>query len=260
LNQQANQPVAAMSASSTPLSKAIKARRATVLESYFISSQNSANSGPICLSDASPRKRAKLDSPASSSGSKPNEDCSTPARANVAVKLICPGGLPSNPDPHSTSISVESASDVVEVINVTDSEVPVAKKTQKKCKGKESASRKCQDNWALAHPWAEMLRAGKESSVDRVQCIVYTSVKGRPVVMGAKSDTLEKHAGKRQAKVDLPHLNVKKDEYYINPKCGHLKAVPIYNAQSLHRPTILQQVSVFHLSHVCSFHIFYMPI
>lgn len=81
-------------------------------------------------------------------------------------------------------------------------------------------------------------------------------MKGRPVVMGAKSDTLEKHAGKRQAKVDLPHLNVKKDEYYINPKCGHLKAVPIYNAQSLHRPTILQQVSVFHLSHVFSFHIF----
>jgi hypothetical protein len=74
--------------------------------------------------------------------------------------------------------------------------------------------------------------------------------------MGAKSDTLEKHAGKRQAKVDLPHLNVKKNEYYINPKCGHLKAVPIYNAQSLNRPTILQQVSVFHLSNVFSFHIF----
>ena len=79
---------------------------------------------------------------------------------------------------------------------------------------------------------------------------------GKPVVMGAKSDTLEKHAGKRQAKVDLPHLNVKKDEYNINPKCGHLKDVPIYNAQSLNWPTILQQVSVFHLSQVFSFHIF----
>ncbi len=67
--------------------------------------------------------------------------------------------------------------------------------------------------------------------------------------MGAKSDTLEKHAGKRVAKVDLPHLNVKKDEYYINPKCGHLKVVRIYNAQSLNRPTILQQVSVLYLSH-----------
>jgi hypothetical protein len=238
-------PLAAMSASSTPLSKALKARRATVLESYFISSRNSANSGPLCMPAPSPRKRPKVDSSASSSGSKPEEDCTTPARANIAVKLICPGGLPSNPNLSSSSICVDSESDLVEVINVADSEVPVAKKKQKKGKGKESASRKCQDNWALAHPWAEMLRSGKGSSVDRVQCIVCTSVKGRPVVMGAKSDTLEKHAGKRQAKVDLPHLNVKKDEYYINPKCGHLKVVPIYNAQSLNRPTILQQVSIF---------------
>jgi hypothetical protein len=127
-------PVAAMSASSTPLSKAIKARRATVLESYFISSRNSANSGPLCLLDASPRKRAKIDSSASSSGSKPDEDCSTPARTNIAVKLICPGGLPSNPNPHSTSICVESESDLVEVINVADFEVPVAKKKQKNVK------------------------------------------------------------------------------------------------------------------------------
>jgi hypothetical protein len=77
--------------------------------------------------------------------------------------------------------------------------------------------------------------------------------------MGAKSDTLEKHARKRVAKADLPHLNVKKDEYYINPKCGHLKAVRIYNAQSLNRPTILQQVSVLHLSHVFFFWFCYMP-
>jgi hypothetical protein len=200
------------------------------------------------MSDPSPRKRAKVDSSASSSGNKPEDDCTTPARANVAVKLICPGGLPSNHNPGS-SICVDSESDLVEVINVADSEGPEAKKKMKKGKGKECASRKCQDNWALAHPWAEMLRAGKGSSVDRVQCIVCTSVKGRPVVMGAKSDTLEKHAGKRVAKVDLPHLNVKKDEYYINPKCGHLKAVRIYNAQSLNRPTILQQVSVLYLSH-----------
>jgi hypothetical protein len=123
--------LAAMSASSIPLLKALKARRATVLESYFISSRNSANSGPICMIDPSPRKRAKVDSSASSSGSKPEDDCYTLARANVAIKLICPGGLPSNPDPGS-SICVDSESDLVEVINVADSEVPVAKKKQKK--------------------------------------------------------------------------------------------------------------------------------
>ncbi len=145
--------LAAVSASSTPLSKALKARRATVLESYFLSSRNSANSGPICMVDPSPRKRAKVDSTASSSGNKPEDDCHTPARANVAVKLICPGGLPSNHNPGS-SICVDSESDLVEVINVADSEGPIAKKKLTKGKGKECASRKCQDNWALAHPWA----------------------------------------------------------------------------------------------------------
>ena len=127
-------PLAAMSASSTPLSKALKARRATVLESYFISSRDFANSSFICMLDPSPCKRAKVDSSASSSRSKPEEDCNTPARANVAVKLNCPGGLPSNPNPGSSSICVESESDVVEVINVVDSEVPVAKKKQKNVK------------------------------------------------------------------------------------------------------------------------------
>ncbi len=81
--------------------------------------------------DPSPRKRAKVDSSASSSGSKPEDDCYTPARANVAIKLICPGGLPSNPD-HGSSICVDSESNLVEVINVADSDVPGAKKKQKK--------------------------------------------------------------------------------------------------------------------------------
>ena len=36
----------------------------------------------------------------------------------------------------------------------------------------------------------------------------------------------------------------------------HSEVVNNYNAQSLNRPTILEQVSVLHLSHVFSFHVF----
>ena len=52
----------------------------------------------------------------------------------MAVKLICPSGLPSNPNPGSSSICENSESDLVEVINVADSDVFVAKKKQKNVK------------------------------------------------------------------------------------------------------------------------------
>ena len=90
-----------------------------------------------------------------------------------------------------------------------------------------------------------MLRGG-DGIVDRVKCIVCSHVKGREVTMGAKSDTLEKHAGKRQAKSDLPHINVKKDEFYVNKKCGHLRAAASYNGQSHGQPSVLQQVRHLH--------------
>ena len=90
-----------------------------------------------------------------------------------------------------------------------------------------------------------MLRGG-DGIVDRVKCIVCSHVKGREVTMGAKSDTLEKHAGKRQAKSDLPHINVKKDEFYVNKKCGHLRAAASYSSQSQGHPSVLQQVRQLH--------------
>ncbi len=90
-----------------------------------------------------------------------------------------------------------------------------------------------------------MLRGGG-GIVDRVKCIVCSHVKGREVTMGAKSDTLEKHAGKRQAKSDLPHINVKKDEFYVNKKCAHLRAAASYNGQSHGQPSVLQQVRHLH--------------
>jgi hypothetical protein len=40
----------------------------------------------------------------------------------------------------------------------------------------------------------------------------------------------------------MPSLVIKKDEYYINTKCRHLKALAMFNAQSLNRPSVLEQV------------------
>ena len=218
-----------------------RAKRNSVLELYFTSFRNGNDPGPLELPSARKCARFAHDAEASSSGSKVSSNpCITPPRANAAVKLICPGGLL---EPAISSLG----SDVVEIIDVT-SDAPVATPCKAKKKTNE-VSRKCQDAWAIAHPWAEMLRGG-DGIVDRVKCIVCSHVKGREVTMGAKSDTLEKHAGKRQAKSDLPHINVKKDEFYVNKKCGHLRAAASYSSHSQGHPSVLQQVRQLHFLYV----------
>jgi hypothetical protein len=87
-----------------------------------------------------------------------------------------------------------------------------------------------------------MVRGDRDTIVHRVKCIICTSVKGKPVMMGPKSDTLKKHAGKRTATVDMPRLAVKKDETYIFKDCRHLKAAATYSAKSMHAPSILDKV------------------
>lgn len=59
--------------------------------------------------------------------------------------------------------------------------------------------------------------------------------------MGHKSDTLEKHAGKCTATIDMPPLAVKKDETYIFNDYRYLKAVATYCAKNLHAPTKLNK-------------------
>jgi hypothetical protein len=75
-------------------------------------------------------------------------------------------------------------------------------------------------------PWVEMLQVS-DGIVDRMKCIVCAQVKGCEVTTGAKSYTLEKHDRKRQAKLDLPHVNVKKMSsiYFRN----HLRATATYS-------------------------------
>lgn len=72
--------------------------------------------------------------------------------------------------------------------------------------------------------------------MDRVECIVYSQVRGREVIMGPKINTLKKHDGKRQTKMDLPHIDVKNDESYVNKKCGNLRAATICNSQARATP------------------------
>jgi len=107
-----------------------RAKRNSVLELYFVSSRNGNDPGPLELPPARKCARFARDGDASSSGSKVSSNsCITPPRANAAVKLICPGGLP---EPAISSLG----SDVVEIIDVT-SDAPVATP----CKAKKKQTR-----------------------------------------------------------------------------------------------------------------------
>jgi hypothetical protein len=107
-----------------------RAKQNSVLELYFASSRNTNDPGPLEMPSARKCARFAKDTEASSSGSKVSSNpCNTPPRANAAVKLICPGGLP---EPAISSIG----SDVVEIIDVT-SDAPVATP----CKAKKKQMR-----------------------------------------------------------------------------------------------------------------------
>ncbi len=55
------------------------------------------------------------------------------------------------------------------------------------------------------------------------------NVKGKDISLGPKSDTLEKHARKTKAILDMPHLGKKEGEFYVNKKCTHAKNKIIYS-------------------------------
>jgi hypothetical protein len=55
-----------------------------------------------------------------------------------------------------------------------------------------------------------MVCGDRNTIMHRVKCIICSLVKGKPVTMGPKSDTLEKHVGKHIAAVDMPRLDEKK--------------------------------------------------
>jgi hypothetical protein len=212
---------------------ALATKKATVLENYFFSSHNSSDPGPLQIPSARKRPRPESSSEASTSGK--DDECMVSTRANIAVQVICPGGLSMIPE---VLVGVEIF-DGVEIIDMTDD----AKATGERQKRRAyEVSRKCQDHWAVQHPWAEMVRGDRDTIVHRVKCIICSSVKGKPVTMGPKSDTLEKHAGKRTATADLPHLAIKKDETYIFKDCRHLKAAASFSAKALHAPTVLDKV------------------
>ncbi len=78
------------------------------------------------------------------------------------------------------------------------------------------------------------------SEVHQVKSIVYSTVIRKYVMLGPKSNTLEKHTRNIQAVQDIPHLDTKQREFYVNKKCSHAKNEIIYFQCS--RMTIARQV------------------
>jgi hypothetical protein len=57
-------------------------------------------------------------------------------------------------------------------------------------------------------------------------------MKGKEVILGLESDTLEKHARKTKVGRDIPHLGKKEKEFYVKKKSTHAKNKVIYSQQS----------------------------
>ncbi len=56
----------------------------------------------------------------------------------------------------------------------------------------------------------------KDGKVHNVKCGLCSKVTRKQLILGPKSNTLEKCASKRKVTKDLPHLVVKKDFWFIN--------------------------------------------
>jgi len=85
---------------------------------------------------------------------------------------------------------------------------------RKKFKKSYEVSRKCQYTWALAFPWAKM-QWSQNGEVHQVKFIVWSLVWRKDVFMGPKSNTFYKHAINRKATKNMPHIEVKKNKWYI---------------------------------------------
>jgi hypothetical protein len=150
-------------------------KKATILENYFVSSCNSSIPGPLRIPLVKKRLGPKSNSEASTSCK--DDECMILKRANIVVQLIYPRVL----------VGVEIL-DGVKIINITD-DTKAAGEQRKRIL--YEVSRKCQDHWVVQHSWAKMVHGDGDTIVHWVKCKIYSSVKGKPVTMGPKSDMLK---------------------------------------------------------------------
>ncbi len=66
------------------------------------------------------------------------------------------------------------------------------------------------------------------SEIHQVKSIVYSTMIGKDVMLGPKSNTLAKHTRNIKVVQNMPHLGTKQREFYVNKKCSHAKNEIIY--------------------------------
>jgi hypothetical protein len=69
---------------------------------------------------------------------------------------------------------------------------------------------------------------GPDGEYHSVKCILCTEVTGREKLLAPKWDTIQKHAGRRKTKKDLPHLGIKKGEFHVSEDCKHATNARLY--------------------------------
>ncbi|KAG0572981.1 hypothetical protein KC19_VG138700 [Ceratodon purpureus] len=109
----------------------------------------------------------------------------------------------------------------------------------KKCKRSYESSRRFQESWATKMPSAELHR-GPDGLYETVLCLSCTSIRGQITTLAAKWDTLQKHAGKRKAKKDMPRIGVKEGQWFMDKNCKHARNERIW--ASRRSSTVIEQV------------------
>ncbi len=92
--------------------------------------------------------------------------------------------------------------------------------------------------WATQFPWVEMLR-NETRDIHHLKCLC-SLVKGKDVILGPKTNTLEKHVGKTKVVQNMPHLGKKYGEWHVDKNCNHAKNEVDYSKKN--HLTIVEEV------------------
>jgi hypothetical protein len=158
-------------------------------------------------------------------------------RSNPAVKLLSmaeDGSViaPNEPISDQTPIVADSSDDLVLIVESSkdidtkvgdsDTEILDEVRGQKRVKVSYEKRRKFQESWVPKHLWSQQ-NLGIDGYLVSVKCRTCSQVYGRDILMGPKDDTLSQHQGRRKALKDMPR-GIKKNQYYVEKNCRHLKA------------------------------------
>jgi hypothetical protein len=128
------------------------------------------------------------------------------------------------------SSSKANSNDVcMEVINLGDNSIEKKGPAKKKKQDLADVTRRWQDVWVARFLWVE--GPFEEGKLVGVKCIACSTINGRPKLIVAKLDNLEKHEGKRVVVLNNVKCGLKKNDIYHDKECSHLRNMSLFAAR-----------------------------